>query len=270
MSENTVVALITLVGSVLGALIGAAMGGNAQGSSRPPVFWILIGAIVGGILTISGLAILGFFPLGDLLSTEVYDNFNNAVYDGNFNTKLWIADVSLPNTIEQKNGLMVLGNEIGSNNVASTLYSKKVLRTNQGFYVESRMLLSGQIDGQYAELDAGLRTSLSDGQTVRYGCWISRSNPVVIWCEVFGRTEKREYGTANKIIDVDQWHTVRIEMTSDIKINFYIDEEKVGSYTPPDPKNFMGSNTVALLEVWSPSKDGIVAKFDYLNIGKLK
>jgi hypothetical protein len=270
MSDNTLIALITLVGSVLGALIGAAISVNAQGSSRQPIFWILVGAITGGILTISGLAILGFFPLGSLIKAEEYDNFNDSVYDGRFNPTLWTANFSPPNSIKQHNGLIILSNEPSAITDVTSLFAKQELKMDKGFYVESRMLLSSEITGEYAEYGVGVTTNLSSGQTVRYGCVISRSSPMQLWCEVWARTKEAEYKTKKLIAGFDTWYIIRIEVTSDTTITFIVDGEKLGSYRPTDADKFAGSSNTFSLEIWSPSKDGIVSKFDNVKIGNFR
>jgi hypothetical protein len=76
MSEGIIIALITTIGSIVGAIIGNSISakavitaasikdGNGQidQTAFPKSQWILGGAIIGGIIVIGGLWFLGFFP----------------------------------------------------------------------------------------------------------------------------------------------------------------------------------------------------------------
>jgi len=172
----------------------------------------------------------------------------------------------LPNTAQQQDGIMVLSNEVNSQETVTSLYAKQKLETSQGFYVESKMQLSSDRVGEYAEIGFGLRTTLKNGEEVRYSCPISRSEPTQIWCEIWGRTEGAEFTTDKKPTNFDTWHTVRIEVTPEIIITFYIDGEKMGSYKPVDSELFMDTQSDFHLEIWSPSQDGVVGKFDDVRI----
>ncbi|GAB4418521.1 MAG: hypothetical protein Fur0044_14530 [Anaerolineae bacterium] len=101
-------------------------------------------------------------------------------------------------------------------------------------------------------------------------CVISRSPPIQIWCEVYGRGPGPEYSTEKIITNYDVWHTVRIGMDPEINATFYIDGEQVGSYRPNDAEEIKGRAFALRLEVWSPKQDGIEAHFDDVRIGQFK
>ena len=231
----------------------------------------------GKIMLVSGalavVLLLGFLliqllpeSINIFTSKGLYDDFSNPAFDGKFNEGLWVAYSTLPNTAQQQDGIMVLSNEVNSQETVTSLYAKQKLETSQGFYVESKMQLSSDRVGEYAEIGFGLRTTLKNGEEVRYSCPISRSEPTQIWCEIWGRTEGAEFTTDKKPTNFDTWHTVRIEVTPEIIITFYIDGEKMGSYKPVDSELFMDTQSDFHLEIWSPSQDGVVGKFDDVRI----
>ncbi len=119
MSENIIIALITVSGSLLGSLIGAYATLKAAGIKiqRPPLqtikeikkqktdeglekpHWawgVLGGAIIGAIITIAILVVMGIIPPSTSTSTPttsdfVYDDFDNLSYNDSFNKSLWIS-----------------------------------------------------------------------------------------------------------------------------------------------------------------------------------
>ncbi len=51
MPDSTINTIITTTGTLLGALIGAYATLRARGPNPPPLLWMIIGAIIGGVLT---------------------------------------------------------------------------------------------------------------------------------------------------------------------------------------------------------------------------
>jgi hypothetical protein len=272
--------IVTLVGGILGAVLAVVIenaidndrrdGGPASHTRTRKIFWMLSGGVIGSILTLGSLVLLGYISLDSLINSASYDNFNDSIYDGRYDPKIWSATVSSPNSVRQQNGLMILSNEPDSGNEVTSLFAKRILGTETGFYVQTRMLLSGESAGEYAETGVGVTTSLSNGVVVRYGCVISRNNLMEVWCEVWGRTSEAEYKTQRKVSYFDTWYTIRIEVAADTTINFFIDGEKIGSYQPTDADLFANASNVFHMEIWSPSDDGVVGKYDDIKIGNLR
>jgi len=202
---------------------------------------------------------------------ELYDDFSTTAFDGEFNDEFWVSQASLPNTIQQQNGMLVITNETKSPEKETLFFARKILTSNQGFYVETRMQFNGQSTGEYAEVNMALRTTMKNGRGLLTGCFITRGKPFQIWCEVWGR-DKAEFSTDKYITNVDTWHIVRIEVVSGMKFIYYIDGVNIGSYEPSfsEQENKDTFSFNYNLGVWTPSKDGVIGEYDYVRIGAIQ
>lgn len=198
----------------------------------------------------------------------VYDNFNNPAFDGKLDTSLWRPSVTPPSYIEQQDGVLILSLKPKAGDIAS-LFAVENLKSNQFNFAETKILLSGEKTGQDGDIGLALMTTDKKGQNLIFLCVISRSPPIQMWCEVYGRGSGAEYLTKKIKTNYDVWHTVRIEMDPEINATFYIDGEQVGSYRPNDAEEIKGRAFTPRLEVWSPKRDGIEAHFDDVRIGQL-
>ena len=140
MSEGIIIALITAIGSLLGAVIGQIITASAtikaaeikekvQLNSREekkPISWkvMISGAVLGAIVTLIALYFSGLvYPPQTVItptptstntttpSSEFYDDFTNTNYENKFNDELWSiwgGNVNYSTKIIQQNGMLVL------------------------------------------------------------------------------------------------------------------------------------------------------------------
>jgi hypothetical protein len=201
------------------------------------------------------------------VGSSMYDDFNDPEFNGGVNTNLWEPLVTPPSYIEQQNGAMVLSLEPRAGNEARLLANLH-LPANQSLFAESRVLLSGEKPGEDGNVHFGLVTTLDDGQKLQFGCALWRDG-LQVGCEAWGRNDVAEYGTPTGTTDYDTWHTVRIEMDSNINVYFYVDGEQIGAYRPPDAEQIKGRSFTPRLQVWSPQQDGLKVYLDDVRVGRI-
>jgi hypothetical protein len=282
MTEFISTEIITLVGAILGAIMAGLIENAMEddpGDNRTTrkttvhkIFWMISGGIIGLILTLGGLVLFGYLSLDTPKDTVNYDNFDDPVYDGRFNTQQWISSASSPNSIKQQNGLLLLTIEPSSPQTDIILLSKRDSSTDQSLFVESKLLLSEENKGNRGDIAVGLATTVAGDKDLFYICLIGRSSVPKIWCEVYGRLPDgaAEYTTSKTNTSYDSWHTVRIEIDPTVNVRFEIDGQQVGTYQPLDAADLRNNTYEVQLSVWSPERDGIKAFFDDVNIGLYK
>lgn len=264
MPDNLIPTLITVAGSLLGAIVTLFIP-KPENWSQKPAIWVTVGSVFGAMTTILVLFYLGLLQINSVSS--LYDDFDNSDYNGEVNQRLWTTGVVSPSYVEQENGMLTINIEPNSGEIA-TAFAQKKIRLNRDIFVESRAVLSGKVvDGQYMDIGLALVGTAPSGKEYIPLCVISRNRLVEVWCEVYGRTEGPEYRTERFFTEYDVWHTFRIEMLQDMTVIFYIDGDQVGSYKPADAEEFTNTEFKVRLEAYSDEGDGIVAHFDDVFIG---
>ena len=200
---------------------------------------------------------------------SMYDDFNNPTFDGNLDLGLWYPTVASPSYSEQRGGMLLLSLAPDAEEEAFLL-STESLKPGQFGFVESRLLLSGENTGQRGDIGLDLLAPAEGAQRLTFSCFIYRSVPPQVGCEVWGRGGGAEYVSEKKITNYDVWHTFRIAVTPEIYVTFFVDGHEAGSYRPPDAEE-LGAKALAFrLHIWSPDPDGITANFDDVRIGQLR
>jgi hypothetical protein len=198
-----------------------------------------------------------------------YDDFDNPTYENKINEQLWNPVFSPPNFVNQDNGKVFLSVLNGSDAHTATLFATQKMDPSKHNFLEARMLLSS--DSSDANGETGLAIILEDsnGEKLHALCVIGGSLTRT-WCEAWGRTDRAEYVSEMNPTNYDIWHTYRIEIDPEINIVYYIDGEKIGSYTPQDADELKNNEFIVRLEVWSPERLGIEGVFDDIWIGQYK
>ncbi|MBM3120794.1 MAG: hypothetical protein FJZ97_01250 [Chloroflexi bacterium] len=145
------------------------------------------------------------------------------------------------------------------------------LRPDQFGFVEWRMRLGSEYTGQHGDMGLSLTTSDKSSQPLLFSCFVYRDVRPRVGCEVWGRgSSGAEYATARTTTLSGYWHTLRIEISPEIRATFFVDGQEVGSYMPPDAEGLKGKLLSLRLSIYNPEEEGIMANFDDVRIGNLE
>lgn len=233
-----------------------------------------------GLVVISTFGIVGIIALVSVFLSiysngvdpstiaTVYDQFDDQTFDNLFNTSVWKPGINSTSYIAQQEGIMRL--LIPPNRVeVVSLLGAKPIDANQNIYAQARILLSSERRGSNGDVSFTLTTKDKNNRDIIFWCGIGRSAIVQAWCEFWGRLAegKAEYSTTKITTDYDTWHNFAIRVNPESNtVEFLIDGQTAGSYTPMDAEELKTGKFTFKLEVWNPEKDGIEGNFDDVNI----
>ena len=159
----------------------------------------------------------------------VYDDFDNTIYDGKFNSALWGADTSAGKIAQGNGALSIQLDQYNERDIG--LDSSQSYKPAHPIFVESKMMLDTT-----SRKDAVIYVTFttSDGGSA---CAIVMKNingdqVVRCWSSYFGAAQ-RSY---EKGISPGTWHVLKIEIYPDtMTFDYLVDGERIGSYIPRDP-----------------------------------
>jgi|GEM_PF-3563852 len=195
----------------------------------------------------------------------IYDDFNNPVYDGRFNTALWGGDLSVGKIVQENSLLTLELNQSQDRDIG--LNSSQSYKPTYPIFVESKMMLdltSRKIAAIYVAFGT------SDGRSI---CAIivntKGEQEFNCWSDYFGILQ-RSYVRG---IASGTWHVLRIELYPDtMTFAYLVDGEKIGSYIPRNSDKWRDLSYYLMVHVNSgldtnPSVTGYV---DYVRTGKIE
>jgi len=169
----------------------------------------------------------------------LYDGFDDPAHNGKYNTNLWFCGGCAYASVTQIDDAVRL--EVANGVVA--LNSQSVWSSDNIDYMQGRIKLQDAVNGG---VNVILRANLTsyDWET---SCFI-QSIPELraeYGCDVYtyvnGRT-KAEYVTESLPVNLGDWHTARIELTSDtLELRFYLDGQLIGEHVPVDAKELQNA-----------------------------
>ncbi len=203
-------------------------------------------------------------PVSTLSSTIVFpisDNFNNAQYDGSFNTDLWSLYIDCPSSaITQQNGIMVLSgdNRTGYQDVGISLLAAQELPLSRPYSLQARVMVDVSAYGAHL----GVNFHLPDGYAL---CQVQTGTHDVISCWTsFFDDDQNMY---RREITPGTWHTIRIDLISlnPVEFDFYIDEVFIGTAQPSNAGNTTSIHDVSihLLSYTEKASHGYIEDFSF-------
>jgi hypothetical protein len=244
---------------------------NHRERNRIP--WNLIGQIV--------LALVFFYLLGRLItslsfagrngidvqatqvisSLEIFDNFDFKVFDTKWNESTW-AEIGSESHIKQLDGILISSREVKG--FGGLFAQRRKWLLSQINYVESRLMLSSDIQTQVGDIGFELNTDVDENQLF-VKCGIqggSGKKMASILCNTAG-------GFSTTVVDVpyDTWHLARFDIDSESgTIAFFVDGENVGQYALQDITELKNIEYLLILGE-SSSNDGTLTGFyDYVRL----
>ena len=199
----------------------------------------------------------------------MYDDFNNPLYNGKFNTALWNAEINA-GKIVQGNGLLTF--ELNTAESRNGLWTQTLYKPTYPIFIESKMMLETT-----STIDAHIQVSFisETGRDNTCGIYQHASGadtPVVSCTSELELPEipQENYSTP---MTPGEWHLIRIELYPDyMTFVFFVDGDRIGSYVPqnPDALKDLGYTPAVFMYSGSDSAPKAIGYVDYVKIGKIE
>ena len=196
----------------------------------------------------------------------MYDDFDNATYDGRFNAALWVSGDIYNGKIVQGNGVLTIGlNQYQNRDIG--LGSSQLYKPTSPIFVESKIMLD-PASRDVAAIYTGFGTS-NGGST----CAISSNakGEQQIYCvSVYFEIAQRAYIRG---ITAGTWHVIRLELYPNTMTFIYlVDGEKIGSYIPRNTDQLKDLSYSAMARVNSglDTTPNVLGYADYVKTGKIE
>lgn len=194
-------------------------------------------------------------------SLEIFDNFGFKVYDTKWNESTW-AEVGAGTMIQQLEGVLNFSRDAqGSGGLVA---HRRVWKLSQINYVESRLMLNGNLPSQGGEIGVVLATAADPNH------WFVRcdiqgkqgENTASALCKLAGG-----FSTSPIAAAYDTWHTLRFEVDSEkTALAFFVDDQPAGSYALPDTSSLEDMEYVLILDETSSGAGSLSGSFDYVQL----
>lgn len=244
---------------------------NNQERNRIP--WNLIGQIVIAVvffyllsllmtsLSFAGRNGIDIQATQTISSLEIFDNFGFKVFDTKWNESTW-AEVGTGSDIKQLDGILIVSREVeGSGGLVA--HRRKWL-LSQIHYVESRLMLSGDIQTQAGKIGVEISTTADQNQ------WFTKcgihgeqgETTASILCETADG-----FSTIPILVLYDTWHIVKFDIDSEnATITFFVDGQTIGNYVPREKSVLKNAEYLLALDGSSSNDGSLTGFFDYIQL----
>ena len=189
----------------------------------------------------------------------LYDDFNNPLFDGYYNTELWSKAGESFYDVKQESGALVFTNSSspGAGDFTLELHRPETRTIERLKSFEAQLKLSSDHKGGLAFVKIQITT-----QSLDHGWWTQcrleiwqASNQPDFACDVYtyaGSVYTPEYVTNLAPAKFDTWYRARIEMDSKTAaLRFYLDDQFVGGHIPQDSTGLIDARFVPKIGVWN-------------------
>ena len=202
----------------------------------------------------------------------LYDDFNDATWDGAWNPTLWRrSDSDTTVSFYQREGALVITNVASTNPSGTSLIATRppYRRWSQVQHVEARLKMNSDRSGGWSPLGIALYADETNGHTWFASCRLGANagmSRASFGCSVFisqGNDYPSEYATPGVSVDYNTWHAARIETDSaTATVRFYLDGMLIGSHTPTDAVALLASDQVQVaLTVWGADPNSTATRY---------
>lgn len=219
-----------------------------------------LGIVPTETLLTSSTATPGAQPPTPPLTVDVYDDFGQSQFDGQYNLDRWNLWLGTPDRIVQNNGQLQLSAPLAAGGETG-LYLKKHpnWKLSQRSYFEARLKLSREAYAGNIGLKIFAYHSNGDWSTQ---CVLEGSEG-----EPYVTCGAEHQYTDRKPIELDTWHTVGIEIEADAaRLNYYIDGVLAGSMRPSAPDQLRQAAWSTAIGAWSRAGLPVVGYVDEVRV----
>jgi hypothetical protein len=194
-------------------------------------------------------------------TTSLYDDFNNAEFDSDFNHYIWEFWHDNLEGVTQENGSL---------KIQSTLFTSLIAREHKNVsldtptFYETKIKLNDSPVGGSATLQIFVALSNDNYWGTQCGLLV----PDIAFCEAGTKTTSESTYVKQKRIDVKNWYTFRIEIYPDTrKIIYYIDGTTFGNANIPVTEDGLYNLVIGIAPL---SRNNTLAYFDDVSFGSIK
>jgi oligopeptide transport system substrate-binding protein len=201
----------------------------------------------------------------------LYDNFDDPSWDGAYDPARWQFWGDNKIQFRQQGGALVLTNTSSANpSGASLIASRPIYRLwPKVKELQARLKMSSDRTGGWSPVQLSLYAGDINGHAWYANCTLGGSSfsaQASARCAIFtrqGATYPEEYGTATIPVDLDIWHTFRIETDpNSAAIRFLLNGTLIGAHTPTDAVALIAANNMEVaITVWGDAPNATATRY---------
>lgn len=206
--------------------------------------------------------------------TDLYDNFNNSLYDGSFNNELWWVGGQESDILLQTEGVFTILKQGGPQNCLSVMannYNNFVPDTP--FYYQADV----KVDPQFSKgpVQMWVVAKLPDRSFESY-CGFEHSGRNVLFVSCWNDwlsndTMSEEYDSKGLQVKLNEWHTFRIDYDPSVTtFTYFIDNKNIGFYQVLASDLLRNASFKLNFGVCAPQDSSTKGYFDNIRIGFVK
>lgn len=197
-------------------------------------------------------------PASSNVSKTIFsDDFSDASFDGSFNAGLWATiPVARFTTAEQSEGVLHLAKSSADVSEGGGLKSLKVWSIAEMSYLEARIKVDQQHEGDMGNLSIGIEALKPVvGNAVWWancGILVSTPQPYFTCAQESDGQGSFDYESESFYVEYDRWYAVRIEFNSETaELTFYFDGEQVGQWQPANVSQLLDNRFHVVISSWN-------------------
>jgi hypothetical protein len=196
------------------------------------------------------------------ISPYLYDDFDSA-FEGGYNSDLWSPWTGSPDQVKQQNGVLALTKSGAPGETSVSTRKREFSPSEQWNIIEAKLKLSSQARAGNVGIKIWAYLPSGDwgAQCIIEG---GEGDPAYVACGTESYYKSRP-------TSLDKWRTVRIEIEPrTVKLVFYIDGEKVGSYVPSIAKELRDAIITPTIGVYTATGSPVEGYVDDVRISPIE
>lgn len=195
----------------------------------------------------------------------VYDNFDNPVFDGKWNTGLWSLFSDSGNVnVHQQDGILTISRRVADTGGLETR-GLQTWKMDDFSFVEAKVKLDSDMEASSGAIGIEI-DGFVDGNWWWLTCMISSNKESLAQanCQAIDN-----YSADGFSVQYDTWYTIRVKTDPDAStLTFFVDNREIGTYTPSDWEAFKNAELGIQLLTWTLDGGLVQGYLDEIRIGQ--
>jgi hypothetical protein len=238
---------------------------------RPPWLWIGVGlAVVALVVAVGALAFLAgregedTAAGGSTQAEEMYDDFNDPAFDGDYDKSRWRPTSDSPGDFVQEGGVLVVTQESEAESATRLVAGDyDFVRLEAPTTFEAELKLDPDQRAGYVHL--ALEAEVPEGDE----WWWTDCALYEDWLGCYADLGYQPEGIS---VEPGTWHTVRIDVDpATMTFTYYLDGQVEGTFVPPNAEALKAAQFALQLGVWHDEREnGVVGFIDDVRVGPIE